>query len=89
MFLENYNDVMKELSYSKTQLYSMKTDIDNNLMPEDKFTDYYSSESKSVEKLQELVQNLVQWYDSALKMYEAKSPAVEKIISQLKQNHRI
>lgn len=86
MFNENYSDIMKELAYSKTQLYSMKTDIENNLMAEDKFTDYYSSESKSVEKLAELIQNLVQWYGSAIKMYEAKSPGVEEIVSQMKEN---
>lgn len=85
MFMENYSDVTKELDYSRSQLAALKADIQKGLMPEDKFTDYYSSESKSVEKLDELVQNLVQWYDSALKMYEAKSPPVEKIISSLKE----
>lgn len=85
MLMENYTDVTKELAYSRTQLSSLKADIQNNLMAEDKFTDYYASESKSVEKLDELVQNLVQWYDSALKMYETKSPPVEKFISRLKE----
>lgn len=85
MFLENYSDVSKELGYSKKQLNDLKTDIEKNLVAEDKFTDYYSAESKSVDKLSELVENLVQWYSSALKMYEAKSPAVERLILQMRE----
>ena len=88
MFLENYSDALKELQYSKNQLFALKTDVENNLMAEDKFADYYSSESKSVEKLNELIQNTVQWYASAVKMYEVKSPLVEKIVSEMKEKQK-
>ena len=65
MFLENYTDVRQEFNYSKMQLYSMKSDIENNRMPEDKFSDYYSSESKSVERLVELADKILNGITSA------------------------
>jgi hypothetical protein len=89
MFLENYSDVLKELDYSGSQLQAMRSDIENNLMPEDKFTDYIFTEAKSVERLEELVENLLQWYGSALRMYEEKNPYIEKIIRDMEpMNHR-
>ncbi len=81
--LENYSDVIRELSYSQSQLANLKLDVENNVMEEQKFNDYYSSESKSVEKLDEYAKNIVEWYASALRMYEEKNSAVEKIVGQL------
>ncbi len=85
MFLENFSDVGREINYSKNQLFALKTDLENNLMEEGKFTDYFASESKSVEKLDDLSKNLLHWYETAIKMYEEKSPAVEKIIKEMKE----
>lgn len=88
MFQQSYSDAVQELNFSRNQLAALKTDIQNSLMDENQFADFYSSESKSVEKLNELVKNLVVWHQSAIRMNETKSPPVEKFISELKEKQK-
>lgn len=84
-FSEQYSDVIRELSYTQAQLSALKADVENNIVDEQKFSDYFNAESKSVEKLAELTNNLNNWYASALRVYEEKNPSIEKFISQLKE----
>ena len=84
--LEQYNDIAQEINYTKKQLLALKTDVTNNALGEEKFSVYYSSEVKAVDRLNELIDNMVQWDSSAIKMYESKSPPFEKILQNLKNN---
>lgn len=83
MFLDNYGSIIQEVEYTKDQLEALKSDLKNSAIPEDKFSDYFGNEVKSVEKLKELINNLLQWHDSAIIMYETKNQAIDKLLDTL------
>lgn len=85
-FISSYRDHYNELVRSKAQINFLQSDLKNNLVREEEFRQYLSSESMAVNKLHESIGNLQQWYETTMRTFEERNPKIEEMVKEMGKN---
>jgi len=69
-FIGKYSSFQKELSYSKHQLQTLKHDVDNQLLTDSLYDNYYSVEKNILEKLDKDFMISEEWMNEKIELYK-------------------
>lgn len=87
-FIRNYPGYYKEIKYSRNQLDSLKADIENGNIEENKVKEYADYEADAVNSLKILVDISVNGAKEKLKLFDSLNPKVIKVIDKLKKDKK-
>ncbi len=71
-----------QIAYTKTQLENLKEDINNGLIIDEHFKNYFSSEQEAVNRLKETSKSINQWYRGSFKRYDELKKGVHEILEK-------
>lgn len=81
--LKQREDVIKEIVFSKTQLFDLKRDLQNNLILPNSFKEYFVAESKAINNISNTVNGLVKWAESNTARHDQMKEKIEKFVAEL------
>ncbi|MCB0402159.1 MAG: hypothetical protein KDD41_08750 [Flavobacteriales bacterium] len=84
-FYNNYLQFVSKINYTKDQLRNMKQDLENGVMPEDKFEDYYKTEQVYLMELSSQVNHSLEGLDQTITYFETSKNEIETILESLRQ----
>jgi len=84
-FINDFPDFYNEIVFSRQQLDSLKIDINNGTIKDDKIAEYTKTEAESVNNLKLQVEISVKTASDRLKLYDSLNPKVIKVIEKLKK----
>ena len=87
--LENNHYITKELTYTKSQLETLRKDVENNVIEPEKFHLYYNIEAQTVLKLDSLANHEFEFASSKLKMYKEWDSIIKGLLLKLKPDSTI
>ncbi len=72
-FLSKYSSFQKELTYSKHQLEALRHDVDEKLLTDSLYNNYYLTEKSILEKLDSDFMQSEEWIDEKIELYKLVS----------------
>jgi len=85
-FLKKIPGFYDEIKFSKKQLDSLKTDIKNNNIPDNKISEYTKTEADAVNNLMQEVNISINLVNARLQLFDSLNPKVIKVIEKLTKN---
>mgnify|MGYP001571848723 FL=1 len=85
-FLKNFNGFCEEISYSRKQLDSLRTDIENGNIPEENISSYSKTEADAVNDLKTTVDLALRDVNDKMHLFDSLNPKIIRIIERLKKN---
>jgi uncharacterized coiled-coil DUF342 family protein len=79
-----YDEVRKELNYSRRQLETLRTDVKENFFSEEEFKGYFNTESASIERLIHATDELKSKYETSNERYTSLKPKMNHILDSIK-----
>ncbi len=79
---ENASFQFEQFGYTRVQLENLVEDIDNGLVVDDLFKEYYSSEKEAISRLDENADQLISWYSGTFEKFNTLKVEVEKILEE-------
>ena len=79
-----YNEVSKELRYSKKQVETLRNDVRNSFYGEEEFNGYFNTESQSIAKLVDATDELKSKYEISDTRFKKFKPLAKGIIDSIK-----
>ncbi|HAQ69689.1 MAG TPA: hypothetical protein DCR48_01815 [Flavobacteriales bacterium] len=79
-----YNEVSKELRFSKKQLETLRNDVKNSFYSEEEFSGYFNTESQSIAKLVDATDELKSKYEMSDTRFTKFKPLAKGIIDSIK-----
>lgn len=74
-----------QLDFSRNQLNNLASDIENGLVDDDKFKEYFKSESEAVNRIALGVSGIRRVLDKVNPMFYASAPEVNGLVARLRQ----
>ncbi|NTW33933.1 MAG: hypothetical protein HGB12_15180 [Bacteroidetes bacterium] len=84
-FLKKYPDYYDEIKFSRKQLDSLKTDLKNDKIPENKISEYTKTEADAVNSLMQQVTVSTDVVNARLQLFDSLNPKVINVIKKLKK----
>ena len=84
-FFKKCPHFFNEINFSKKQLDSLKTDINNNNIPENKISEYTKTEADAVNNLMQEVSVSINLVNDRIHLFDSLNPKVIKVIEKLKK----
>lgn len=82
--LTRYKDVRNELIYSKKQINTLRTDVQNGFYSQEEFKAYFDVEATSISKLNEAADELQSNYEMSTERYQKFKPGVNQLVDSIK-----
>jgi ElaB/YqjD/DUF883 family membrane-anchored ribosome-binding protein/regulator of replication initiation timing len=87
-YKENYPEFIEAVNTSRKQLSDLKTDVENGVLDNEKFNEYYNNEMRIVLDISQNIDRAVNGVNLALNKIEEKRPVIEKVIEHIKQSDK-
>jgi len=78
--VQNIEFQVGQVGYSKTQIENFKEDINNGLIIDEYYNDYFNTEKEAIGRLKESSINISTWYKGTFKRYDELKKGVEQIL---------
>ena len=82
--MNNYNNFIKEIEYSKTQLQNLRTDLENSKLTKEKFMEYYQTEQAEVMRLSVKVNETVDGMEETVKKLKTGREDIKPLLDSLR-----
>jgi len=85
-YKENYSEFMEAINTSRKQLNDLKADVENGLLTDEKFNEYYNNEMRIALEITQNVERAVNGVNVVLPKIDEKQPVIEKIITHIEES---
>jgi len=79
-----YQEVSKELRYSKKQLETLRADVKNSFYSDEEFRGYFNTESQSIAQLVSATEKLKEKYEMSNGFFAQQKPTVKEALDSIK-----
>ncbi len=79
-----YPKLVKEIEFSKEQLYHLKNDVKNGFAADSNYQKYISGEKLAVKNIAETTSTLINWEEKGITRYENMVASIDSIITEMK-----
>ena len=84
-FVKSYHQTYADIQKTKDQLKNLRTDVENGLLSQEQFSEYYKTEQSIVVDLNNKISSSVNGIDIILKNVLEEDEKVNKIVDEIKQ----
>jgi hypothetical protein len=82
-FVGNYSKLLKDIEYTRTQLNSLKQDLENNKIPDDKVQQYFITEQNAVLTISQTINQNVNTIQAYFLKFDTLHPKVLHIVDSI------
>ena len=81
-FFDNYKKFNKEIKISKEQLVALQKDLDNGIITQKQFLDYYNNEQQIIKALNDKINNAVNGIEISVDRIKKSKPEIKRLLKQ-------
>jgi hypothetical protein len=83
--IKKREELIEELVYAKMQLYDLKKDVENKIVADSLFSQYFESEKKAILTFSGAVEALSQWNTNQTSRYNNMKPKIEEFVQKINE----
>ncbi len=87
-YKENYGEFQEAINTSRKQLNDLKADVENGLLTDEKFNEYYNNEMRIALEITQNIEQAVNGVNIVLPKIDQKQPVIEKVIEHIRQKNQ-
>lgn len=76
----------KEIEFTESQLMNLKTDIESNLLTDEKIQEHFESEGKAMDFIRSNSTKLTYWQKRAISLNNATKPKIDSLVLDMNRN---